>query len=142
MTYEATELRAMRAGFMRAAYRYKRPPLGFARKEDILRGLGCDPDIVDPYDMHDCSVYRDLAHYWKERGYIESYADGHELIKISARGIQYVEGNMEQQTSSNVTFDAGNAYQSLFGVEQHGNMNVSYDSKSVEAELDRAGEEI
>jgi hypothetical protein len=41
-----------------------------------------------------------------------------------------------------VTFNVGNAYGSIFGTQQHAEMNVSFDFRTVEAELGRAEEEI
>jgi hypothetical protein len=43
----------------------------------------------------------------------------------------------------NVTFHVGNAYNSIFGTQQHAEMsNVSFDFRTVQAELDQAEEEI
>jgi hypothetical protein len=41
-----------------------------------------------------------------------------------------------------VTFNVRNAYGSSFGTQQHAEMSVSFDFSTVEAELDRAEEEI
>ena len=60
------------------------------------------------------------------------------MIRITSRGIQYVEGDLVQQAASRVTFDVRNAYDSIFGTQQHAEMNVSFDFSTVEAELDRA----
>ncbi len=47
-----------------------------------------------------------------------------------------------QEPPTNVTFNVGNAYGSIFGTQQHAEMsNVSFDFGTVEAELDRAEEE-
>ena len=65
------------------------------------------------------------------------------MIRITARGIQYIEGDLEQQAAPNVTFHVGNAYGSIFGTQQHAEMNnVSFDFTTVEAELDRAEAEV
>jgi hypothetical protein len=48
-----------------------------------------------------------------------------------------------QAPPTSVTFNVGNAYGSIFGTQQHAEMNdVSFDFSTVEAELDRAEEEI
>jgi hypothetical protein len=39
-----------------------------------------------------------------------------------------------------VTLNVRNAYDSIFGTQQHAEMNVSFDFSTVEAELDRAEE--
>ena len=41
-----------------------------------------------------------------------------------------------------MTLNVRNAYDSIFGTQQHAEMNVSFDFSTVEAELDRAEEEI
>ena len=64
------------------------------------------------------------------------------MIRITSRGIQYVEGDLVQQAASRVTFNVRNAYGSIFGTQQHAEMNVSFDFSTVEAGLDRAEEEI
>ncbi len=65
------------------------------------------------------------------------------VIRITVRGIQYVEGDLEQQAAPSVTINVGgNAYGNIFGAQQHAEMNVSFDFSTVEAELDRAEEEV
>jgi len=143
MADEFAQIREMREVFLRAAYHHRQRGVGIAGKDDIIRDLGLEPDITDPYDADD-ALYDDLASYWEQRGCIESISDGYGLIKITARGIQHVEGDLEQQAApSNVTFNVGNAYGSIFGTQQHAGMNdVSFEFGTVEAELDRAEEEV
>jgi hypothetical protein len=64
------------------------------------------------------------------------------MIRITSRGIQYVEGDLVQQAASRVTFDVRNAYDSIFGTQLHAEMNVYFDFSTVEAELDRTEQEI
>lgn len=48
-----------------------------------------------------------------------------------------------QDSSSSVTFNVGEAYGSIFGTQEHPEMNnVSFDFRTVEAELDKAEEEV
>ena len=47
-----------------------------------------------------------------------------------------------QQAASRVTFNVRNAYDSIFGTQQHAEMSVSFEFSTVEAGLDRAEEEI
>jgi hypothetical protein len=138
------ESRDMRERFMRAAYHHRRLPLSIADKDDIMRDLGLDPAPTDPYDVHDGNLYAEIASYWEQWGCVEGFANGYGRIKVTARGIQYIEGDLEQQPApSNVTFHVGNAYGSIFGTQQHAKMNnVSFDFSTVEAELDRAEEEV
>jgi hypothetical protein len=65
-----------------------------------------------------------------------------EMIRITSRGIQYVEVDLVQQAASRVTFNVRNAYGSSFGTQQHAEMSVSFEFSTVEAGLDRAEEEI
>src|SRR5215210_1694875 len=44
------------------------------------------------------------------------------------------------RAASRVTLNVRNAYDSIFGTQQHAEMNVSFDFSTVEAELDRAEE--
>lgn len=66
------------------------------------------------------------------------------MVSITALGVQYVEGDLQQQQSTgNVTLNVQNAYGSIFGTQQHAEMsNVSFDFRTVEVELDQAEEEI
>ena len=64
------------------------------------------------------------------------------MIRITSRGIQYLEGDLVQQAASRVTFNVRNAYDSIFGTQQHAEMSVSFEFSTVEAGLDRAEEEI
>jgi hypothetical protein len=140
---EFAEFRQRREQFMSAAYRHRQPGMGIAGMDDIMLELGLDPAPTDPSDVHDRNLYRDLARYWHERGYIEGLGNGYEMVKITALGIQYIEGDLEQQATPSVTFNVGNAYGSIFGTQQHAEMNnVSFDFRTVEAELDRAEEEV
>jgi hypothetical protein len=141
MTDEFSEIRDMRERFMRAAYDRRDPSqLDAASNEDIMRDLGLEPDQSTPKGRSDTAQYDALARYWEERGYIKYFTEA--MIQITARGIQYVEGDLEQQAAPSVTFNVGNAYGSIFGTQQHAEMNVSFDFITVEAELDRAEEEV
>jgi hypothetical protein len=131
------------------------------RREDWLKAVfetrdaaGCSyaanvaPRLgMDPYDdTDDRGEWRNIGRYWKERGFIrgESTKSGlsYELVWITADGIRYVEGDLVQQAVPSVTFNVGNAYGSIFGTQQHAEMNVSFDFRTVEAELNRAEEEV
>jgi hypothetical protein len=137
---EFAEIRDMRERFLKAAFRHRQLHSGHTSRDDIMRDLGLDPDVT--YGDDD-DTYVDLAGYWKERGCIEAVIDGYGLVKITARGMQYVEGDLEHQGAPNVTFNVGNAYGSIFGTQQHAEMNnVSFDFRTVEAELDRAEAEV
>jgi hypothetical protein len=137
MTDEFAEPREMRERFIRAAYDRRNPSqAGAASNEDIMRDLG-----LDPLDMRDIEQFDDIARFWEERGYIEYFTEV--MIRITARGIQYVEGDPEQQAAPSVTINVGgNAYGNIFGTQQHAEMNVSFDFRTVEAELDRAEQEV
>jgi len=107
------------------------------------------PDIkprmsLDPTGVDDDNRFVDVAQYYEQLGFIRRVADGYGVVSITARGIQYVEGDLQQQQSSgNVTYKVQNAYGSIFGTQQHAEMsNVSFDFNTVEAELDEVEEEI
>jgi len=137
---EFAEIRDMRERFLKAAYRHRQRGSGHTSRDDIMRDLGLDPD--DTYGADD-DMYVDLTSYWEQRGYVKGVIDGYGLIKMTARGMQSVEGDLEHQDVPNVTFNVGNAYGSIFGTQQHAEMNnVSFDFNTVEAELDRAEAEV
>jgi len=105
------------------------------------------PDIkprmsLDPTGVDDDNRFVDVAQYYEQLGFIRRVADGYGVVSITARGIQYVEGDLQQQQSSgSVTFNVQNAYGSIFGTQQHAEMsNVSFDFNTVEAELDEVEE--
>jgi hypothetical protein len=132
----------MRERFMRVVYDRKNPGQGDAAPQDIImRDLGLDPDLSTPQGRHDIEQYDAIVSYWVQRGFIEHFTEA--MVRITALGIQYVEGDLEQQPASSVTFHVGNAYGSIFGTQQHAEMNnVSFDFNTVEAELDRAEAEV
>ena len=134
---EFAEIREMRERFLRAAYDRRNPSqAGAASNEVIMRDLG-----LDPLDMRDIEQYDDIARFWEQGGFIEYFTEA--MVRITALGIQYIEGDLEQQAAPNVTFNVGNAYGSIFGTQQHAEMNnVSFDFRTVEAELDRAEAEV
>jgi len=141
MADEFAEIRALRGRFLKATYDRRDPRLGAASNEVVMRDLGLDPDISTPNGRRDTEQYEDIARYWVGRGYIEYFTEA--AIRITARGIQYIEGDLEQQAAPNVTFNVGNAYGSIFGTQQHAEMNnVSFDFNTVEAELARAEAEV
>lgn len=131
----------MRERFLKAAYDRTDPRLGAASNEVVMRDLGLDPDISTPNGRRDTEQYEAIARYWVERGYIKYFTEA--MIKITARGMQYVEGDLEPQGSPNMTINVTNAYGSIFGAQQHAETNnVSFDFSTVEAELARAEAEI
>jgi hypothetical protein len=137
---EFAEIRDMRERFLKATYRHRQRSTGMTTRDDIMRDLGLDPADTDGADD---DMYVELAVHWKQLGYIEGVIDGYGLIKMTARGTQYVEGDLEHQGAPNVTFNVGNAYGSIFGTQQHAEMNyVSFDFNTVEAELFRAETEV
>jgi hypothetical protein len=137
MTDAFAETKEMRERFIRAAYARRNPSqAGASSNEVIMRDLGLDPN-----GMRDIDRYDDIARYWEQRGFIEYFTEA--MIGITVRGIQYVEGDLEQQAAPSVTINVGgNAYGNIFGAQQHAEMNVSFDFRTVEAELDRAEEEV
>jgi predicted hydrocarbon binding protein len=105
-----------------------------------MERMGLNPDRWGP----DYKRYADTAQHFDRLGFIGRISDGYGIVAITADGIRYVEGDLEQQGASSVTFfNVGNAYGSIFGIQQHAEMNnVSFDFRTVEAELDRAEEEV
>jgi hypothetical protein len=115
---------------------------GYSHAATVAPLLGMDP--VNNTD--DRYLWRKFGQYWKDRGFIKGASTKtgvpYETVKITTDGIRYVEGDFERQGAPNVTFNVGNAYGSIFGTQQHAEMNVSFDFRTVEAELDQAEEEI
>lgn len=142
MADEFREIRELRERFMRAVYDRRNPGQGDAAPhDDIMRDLGLDPDISTPEGMRDTDQYDSIVRYWEQRGFVEHFTEA--MVRITTLGIQHVEGDLEQSATPNVTFNVGNAYGSIFGTQQHAEMsNVSFDFRTVEAELDRAEDEI
>jgi hypothetical protein len=106
----------------------------------IMERMGLNPDRWGP----DYGRYADTAQHFDGLGFIGRISDGYDVVAITADGIRYVEGELEQQGASSVTFfNVGNAYGSIFGTQEHAAMNnVFFDFRTVEAELDRAEEEV
>jgi hypothetical protein len=110
MADEFAEIRELREKFMRAAYRHRQAPLGTASMEDMMHDLGLNPHPRDNYDVEDRNLYYDLARYWVEWGCIEGYADGYRRIRITARGLQYVEEGEPTVSQGPTITIAGNVY--------------------------------
>jgi hypothetical protein len=140
---EFAERRGLRERFIRAVYDL-RDTGGMVRHDAIMERMGLNPDRWGP----DYGRYADIAQYFDGLGFIGRISDGYGIVAITADGIRYVEGDvegdLEQQGASSVTFfNVGNAYGSIFGTQEHAAMNnVSFDFRTVEAELDRAEEEV
>jgi hypothetical protein len=136
---EFGEIRALRAQFMRAVYDLRDAASGMVGHDEIMQRMGLTPSRWGP----DYERYADIAQYFDGLGYIRRVADGYGIVAITTYGIRYVEGDLEQQAAPSVIFNVGNAYGSIFGTQQHAEMNnVSFDFQTVEAELDRAEEEV
>ena len=136
MTDEFREIRELREKFMRAVYDLRDPNAGLAMGRQIKERMGLDPaDFGDDDDL-----YMDIAQYFDQLDYIRRRSDGYGMVSITALGIQYVEGDLQRRDApGSVTFNVQNAYGSIFGTQQHAEMNnVSFDFTTVEAELDRA----
>jgi hypothetical protein len=142
MADEFADIKDMRERFLRAVYDLRQPGAGMAERAAIMLELGLDPNPTDPSDVRDRNLFNELAGHWRERGYIEPIGVGYAYIKITADGIRHVEEG-PLQPASGVTFNVGNAYGSIFGTQQHAQMNnVSFDFSTVESVLDRAEEDV
>jgi hypothetical protein len=140
MTEQFGKTKELREQFIRAVYHLRDPSSGWAMEREIKERMGLDPDDF----RDDDDAYVSTAQYFDQLGFIERQADGYGIVSITARGMQYVEGDLQpQQSMGNVTFNVQNAYGSIFGTQQNAEMsNVSFDFSTVEAELERAEAEI
>src|SRR5215212_9150096 len=114
---EFGEIRALRAQFMRAVYDLRDAASGMVGHDEIMQRMALTPSRWGP----DYERYADIAQYFDGLGYIRRVADGYGIVAITTYGIRYVEGDLEQHAAMN---------------------NVSFDFQTVEAELDRAEEEV
>jgi hypothetical protein len=139
MTDEFSEIRERRERFIRAVYELRDRTTGIAISRQIKERMGLEPDELSDSD----ALYMDIAQYFEGLGYIERQASGYSMVAITSKGMQYVEGDLQrQEPRGDITFNVGNAYNSIFGAHQHAEMNnVSFDFSVVEAELDRAERE-
>ncbi len=65
------------------------------------------------------------------------------LIASYQTDAEHQAAQTQQTPAPNVTFNVGNAYGSIFGTQEHAEMShVSFDFRTVEAELDKAEEEV
>ncbi len=139
MAGEFDEIRALREKFMRAVYDLRDPNAGMAMGSEIKERMGLDPAEFGEDDQR----YMDIAQYFDQLEYIGQQSDGYGMVSITALGVQYVEGDLQRDAAANVTFNVANAYGSIFGTQEHAEMNnVSFDFSTVEAELDKAEEEM
>ncbi len=108
-------------------------PANLASMQHVAPKLGLDPD-----NWEQKREFRKLAQYLASRGYIKSEADGFGLFSILPAGRALVEGDEPQQAQvTSHTYIGGNAYGSVFG-SQNVDMNVSFDMRTVEAEINQA----
>lgn len=112
MTSEFDEIRALRERFTRAVYDLRDSSTGIAMGAEIKQCMGLDPAEFGEDD----NLYMDIAQYFDQLGYIKRQTTGYTMVSITATGIQYVEGDLQQQQAPrNVTFNLQNAYGSIFG---------------------------
>jgi hypothetical protein len=139
MSSEFEEIKELRRQFMRAAYELRDPQMGTVYRTEIMRRLGLDPD-----NPNDDNQYTSIARHFDQRGFITRWADGYNIVQVTALGESYVEGDLQQPTpTTNVAFHVQNAYNSIFGTQEHAEqVNISFDLPTIEAELQRAVEEI
>lgn len=82
--------------------------------------------------------FRKLAQYLSNKGYVESVADGLLWFRLTTKGFAQVEGEEQHQTrvTSYTQTIGGNAYGTAMG--ENITMDLSFDMRSVEANLDDA----
>jgi hypothetical protein len=141
MSEEVRETQPLRESFIQAVYELRRPSIGpsigIAKQDQIMERIGLDRGNSEHIDLYDA-----LAGYWVERGLLESWADGYGILKITAEGIDYVEGNSQQSAPTSVTFNVGNAYGSIFGTQQHAQiLQPNFEFKTLEEEIEERGGE-
>jgi hypothetical protein len=114
-------------------------PDGLASMEHVAPKLG-----LDPWNWEDKKEFRTLANYLSGKGFIESYADGFGLFRITPEGRARVEGETPQPVHvTNHTYNlGGDAYSSVFGAQQNVEMNVSFDMRTAEIELNQTRKEV
>ena len=99
---------------------------------------------LDPDDFGDQEEFRRLAQYLAGKGYIEDWADGYLMFTITRRGRALAEGEApaRPQVTSHTYNIGGDAYGSVFGSQQRVEMNVSFDMRTAQAELQRTREDV
>ncbi len=138
MPDEFAEIRDIRERFLRAVYDLRdRRQLDAVRDEDIMHVLGLEPDITTDTGMRARDQYRSLAHYWEQLGYIEYFTD--RSIRLTARGIQHVEGDLERQAPTSVTFNIGRADRSIIGTQTHAQLEANINFENLEVEIEQRG---
>jgi hypothetical protein len=138
MADEFRAIRELREKFMRAVYELRHPSTGMAPMDQIGARMGLDPEN----NMRDKDLYVEIAQYFHELGYIRRVLDGYGIVAITATGIQYVEGDLQQQAGGNVTFNIGTAERSIIGTQNHAQLeaNINFDELAIEIE-ERGGED-
>jgi hypothetical protein len=106
-----------------------------------MRHIGpqLDPPLVYE-NFEDEQEFRRLARYLAGLGYITDFADGYLMFMFTREGREAARGGEprpEQATTHNYHI-AGDAYSPVMGEQEHVNINVSFDMRSVEVALDHA----
>ena len=137
MSEEVTETHALRESFIIAVFDVRQPGIGVASQDQIMERIGLDNANLDHINIYDS-----IAGYWAEREFIEPWASGYGMIKITAQGIDYVEGRIQQSAPASVTFNVGNAYGSIFGTQQHAQiLQPNFEFNTLEEEIEERGGE-
>jgi hypothetical protein len=125
--------KALRKRFLRVAYELaEEQPSGMAMMTEVAPRLGMDPN-----DFNEYGKLTDLAKYFVERGYARRQFAGFEVISLTAKGIDAVEGNTPVTQPSSVVYNIGLAQGSIIGNQQQANLTTSFDS--VKSDIQKHG---
>jgi hypothetical protein len=87
------DVKELREKFIRAVYDLRHSTTGMATVGQIAERMGLDSQN----NMRDAELYGDIAQYFDQMGYIRKVSIGYAVVAITARGKQYVEGDLERQ---------------------------------------------
>lgn len=140
MTDEFGEIKELREKFLRAAYDLRDPRTRWANATQIAERMGLE-DPRTTTDERQSGIYSDIAIYYDQLGYIQRIANGYLIVAITARGIQYVEGDLERQAANNVTFNIGTADRSIIGTQDYAQLEANINFENIGIEIERRGGE-
>lgn len=137
MSDEVRETHELRECFLKAVRDLRHPSLGVATQDQIMEQIGLDKEKPEHINLYDS-----IAGYWVGRRFLESFADGYGMVKITSEGIDHAEGRTQQPASTSVTFNVGNAYGSIFGTQQHAQiLQPNFEFNTLEKEIEERGGE-
>lgn len=130
----------LRDRFLQVAYDLSiNEPVPFVGIDAVGEALGLESDPAEA--RRATSRVKQLAHYWGNKGFIRSQADGYGIFSLTPDGIDEIEGRNRPE-GPGTTFNLyGNVQGSVIGTHNNAELTNTFDFRSIEQQIERGGGE-